>query len=168
MQLLNLMAHVMVLVQVMETAITQPLAPAEPGRGAETEPVYPGEPLHTPCGDTPRRCAAVVFTSTPPSSYFRQTESLPHSACQSCPCATAHRDGLTARPHYWSVPRLRLVRTSTTPHVASKCLGTSQRFWAPRYDCPCPITARLRGVVGSCRSETSTASRSRRAPGATR
>src|SRR6516164_1926934 len=123
MQLLNLMAHVMVLVQVMETAITQPLAPSEPGRGAETEPVYSGEPLHTPCGDTPRRCAAVVFTSTPPSSSFRQTESLPHSACQRCPCATAHRDGLTARPHYVaSKCRDRDSEHATTPAAVRESL----------------------------------------------
>ena len=36
-----------VTVQVVEIAITPPLAPSERLRGAETEPLHHGEPLHT-------------------------------------------------------------------------------------------------------------------------
>src|SRR5215510_8636540 len=94
--------------------------------------------------------------STPRSACFRRNVSRPHSACQSCPCATAPRDGSPALPHCWWAQPLRLARTSTAPRAASGCLDTSLRLSAHHTGCLFPTAAPPLGGAGSCRSERST------------
>src|SRR5262249_32255437 len=79
----------------------------------------------------------------------------------------ARRDGSISRPCYWSVPPLRLARTSTTPGAASGCPDTSQRSWAPHTGCPRPTVAPPLGAAGSCRTETSSVAGGPRVPDAT-
>src|SRR4029453_2091340 len=156
-----------VTVQIVKTGITPQLATSDRWREAETEPLHPAGRLHMLRGGTPRRCAAVASTSPPPSSYFRQSVSPLRSACQSSPCARAHRDGSTSLQYYSSVPRLRPGRRSTTPHAASKCPGMSLRSSAHHSDCRLPTVAPLPDAAGSCRSETLIVSMCPHAPDAT-
>jgi hypothetical protein len=156
-----------VTVQVIKTGRTPQLAPADHVRAAEQEQRHPAEQLHTRWGGTPRRCAAVASTSTPRSSDLPQRVRPLHSACPSCPGATAHRDGSTAPPCCGSGRRLRLARTSTTPHAVSGWPGTSRRSWAHHRACPLPITARPLGAAGSWRRDMASGSRCPGAPDAT-
>src|SRR5262245_56303725 len=94
--------------------------------------------------------------STPRSACVQRNVSRPHSACPSCPCATAPRDGSTALPHGWLAQLLRLARMSTAPRAAAGCRDTSLRLSAPHTGCLFPPAAPPRGGAGPCRSERST------------
>src|SRR5438067_3127940 len=156
-----------VTVQVVKTSITPQLATSERVRAAKTEPLHPAGRLHMRRCGTPRRYAAVASALSPPASYFRQSASPLRSVCQSSPCARARRDGSISRPCYWSVPHLRLARTSTTPGAASGCPDTSRRSWAHHTGCPLPTVAPPLGEAESCRTETSSVAVYPRVPDAT-
>ena len=157
-----------VTVQVVKTGITPQLATSERLREAEKELLHLAGRLHTRWLGTPRRCAAVASALRPRSSGFRQSVSPPRSACQSSPCARAHRDGSLSQPYAWSVPRLRPGQTSPTPHAASGCPGTFLWSWPHHSDCPLLPGAPLPDAAGSSRTESWSVSGCRYAPEATR
>src|SRR5712691_11386746 len=115
----------------------------------------------------PARCAVVASVSPLPSSCSRQSVSLPHSGCQSCPCAIAHPDGSPSPPCYWSVRHPRPARRSTTPRAASKSHGMSLRLWAHHSDSPLSRGVPPPGEAGSYTTETSSVATCPRALDAT-
>ena len=157
-----------VTVQVVKTGITPPLATSERFQAAKMEPLHPAGRLHMRRGGTPRRSAAVAATWPPPSACLRQNVRPPRSACPSSLGARAHRDASPSLPSSWSVPRLQPGRTSTTPHAASQCPGTSRPSWAHHSACPRPPVAPLPDAVGSSRTASAHVAVSRRAPEAPR
>jgi len=125
---------VLVTVQVVETAITPLLAPAERWRGGERGPRPPVEPRPPLECETPSAGAAVVARSPPRSAGVRRTGSRPHAACPRCPGAPARRAGSTARAPGGLAPYLRLARTAPAPRAAPR--GRGRRPGAPRGPTP--------------------------------
>jgi len=147
-----------VTVQVVETASTPLLAPAERWRGGETGPRPPGEP-RPPLGcETPSAGAAVVARSPPRSAGVRRTVRRPHAACPRCPGVPARRAGSSARAPGGVAPHLRLARTAP---ARLPCVARAPGAWRAGRPWGPTTTA----VPSRAATATTRASRSPRATG---